>query len=200
MGGLDMRWILALFTMAVLAMCAMRFAGGEVSGVRDEVAVAIQQLQPVVSDDRARALAQVFDRAGYENDIDPFLLVAISMRESSLLLKAEDGRYVGSRGERGLLQIHGVALRFRPDGCSKQLKKAFCQVHTGARFLDYCRGMCGGSPWRWVAAYGMSGCPSEEKAGMAVGPRIAHKYYMKIRGTGWSNETARYPRGEGKVR
>jgi len=149
------------------------------------VSDAVQILQPATRDDRARMLAGHFLDAAAENWIDPLLLVALSMRESSLLERADTGEYSGALGEAGLLQVHGVALRHRPSDCDLPLIGARCQVHTGARFLGYVRALCEGSMWRWVAAYGMSQCPSEESARADPGTRLARRYYQEINGLDW---------------
>jgi hypothetical protein len=76
-------------------------------------------------------------------------------------------------------------LQFRPVGCSKELPGARCQIFTGTRWLAYARRTCPGSVWRWVAAYGMRRCPTEQEAGMRRGPRVAKRHYMTIGGTQW---------------
>ena len=83
------------------------------------------------------------------------------------------------------MQVHGVALQFRPDECSPMLEGAECQIRTGARFLAYCREACPGSQWRWVGAYGMSRCPSEQEAGMMPSVRVLARYHQEIGGSGW---------------
>ena len=50
---------------------------------------------------RARRMADLFVRAGHDHDVDPWLLVAIALRESGGNPDA-----VGQRGELGLMQLH----------------------------------------------------------------------------------------------
>jgi len=150
-----------------------------------EVAAAIRRLQPATSDERAERLAGVFTGAGHETRIDPLLLVAIAMRESSLSEDVEQLERLGARGERGLLQIHGAALRVRPEACGPELEGAHCQVYTGALWLARVRDACEGSTWRWVAAYGRSRCPSEAEARADRAAAIAASYYALAGGREW---------------
>lgn len=52
-------------------------------------------------EDRVRRYAHAFVDAGAEHGVDPWLLAAIAMHESGLSPGA-----VGSRGERGIMQLH----------------------------------------------------------------------------------------------
>jgi hypothetical protein len=133
------------------------------------IAAGIVNLQPAADLERATELASVFQAAASRHKLDPLLLVAISFRESSLRRSVEERRKLGALGELGLMQSHGAALRFRPADCDRRLVGARCQVETGAAFLSEARRQCGGSWWRWVAAYGMRACPSEERARDMVG-------------------------------
>lgn len=148
------------------------------------VATAIRRLQPAADEERAAALAAVFVEAGREAAIDPLLLVAIAMRESSLSERVERLERLGAVGELGLMQIHpqGPALRLRPQECSAELEGARCQVRTGARWLAFVRERCPGTTWRWVAAYGLSRCPSEEEARVDRNALRAESLYARARG------------------
>lgn len=125
-------------------------------------------------------LSDAFRAAGKESKIDPFLLVAISSRESSIIPGV-----VGSLGERGLMQVHGVALSARPDECSDLLASISCQVRTGARWLAWARDQCPGPTERWLSAYGRSRCPSLTVARNDRGVRIVKSRYIKIGGKQW---------------
>lgn len=149
------------------------------------IADAIQILQPSARTETARRWAGVFRNAGNETWIDPLLLVALSMRESSLLEAAETGEYRGQLGEAGLLQVHGAALAWRPSDCDLPLVGARCQIHTGARVLQYWREACPGSTYRWVSAYGRGECPSEAEARSEGGVRLARRYYLGVGGERW---------------
>lgn len=150
-----------------------------------EVAAAVRRLQPAVGDDRAEQLAGVFVGAGHETRLDPLLLVAIAMRESSLREDVERLERLGARGERGLMQCHGAALRARPAACGPELEGAHCQVYTGAMWLARVRDACEGSTWVWVAAYGRSRCPSEAEARADRATAIAASYYALAGGRSW---------------
>jgi hypothetical protein len=154
----------------------------------DEVATvvrAIRRLQPATDDERAARLAGIFVGAGHETRIDPLLLVAIAMRESSLSEDVEQLERLGSRGERGLMQCHGAALRVRPTGCGEDLQGAHCQVYTGAMWLAWVRDHCEGSMWVTVAAYGRRRCPSESEARADRNAAIAASYYSLAGGVDW---------------
>ena len=114
------------------------------------------------------------------------LIVSLVMRESSFRLDVEEGDTLGALGEVGLMQTHGVALRFAPDGC-QLAGDARCQIATGVRFLAFVRDRCPGSPWRWVASYGMSHCATEEEARRDSATRRAFDYYRQLGGEGWAD-------------
>lgn len=151
----------------------------------DAVAVAVRRLQPAVGLERADALAAVMVAAGAEVDVDPLLLVAIAMRESSLSLRVERLDRRGARGELGLMQCWGAALELRPAGCDEQLHGADCQVRTGARWLAHARERCPGSTARWVMAYGAGRCPSEAEAHGDRLVAIARSHYARVGGERW---------------
>ncbi|MCK9355618.1 MAG: hypothetical protein M0R22_00495 [Dehalococcoidia bacterium] len=153
-----------------------------------EVIAAILALQPATTPERAARLAGIFAGAGHETRIDPLLLVAIAMRESSLREDVEQLKRLGRRGERGLLQLmpRGVALSHRPEACGPELEGAHCQVYAGAMWLAHLRDeQCPGSTWRWVAAFGWSRCPNEHEARADRNANIAASYYAQVGGTRW---------------
>jgi len=178
-------WIIALLTVAFVGWSMMRLVYGSDGPTTADVARGVQTLQPGADDDRAARLASVFSTAGQRHEIDPLLLVAIAFRESSLSPEVELHRRRGQLGEGGLMQVHGVALTRRPHYCPTPLPDAECQVETGAAWLAEVRETCGGSWWRWVAAYGMARCPSENDARSADSARTAHRYYRRIGGAQW---------------
>lgn len=147
----------------------------------------ILTLQPSLDEDRARRLAGLIVEASEESELEPALVVAVANRESAFLPEVESLELLGSRGERGLLQVHGAGLVFRPDGCSTRLEGARCQIETGARFLAWVRDRCGGSTWRWLGAYGMSRCPSEDEARQLKSTRVARRHYDAINGQRWTD-------------
>ncbi len=155
----------------------------------DEVAVvasAIRTLQPAASQERASRLAGVFVQAGRDVAIEPLILVSISRRESSFFPSVENLTKLGtSRQERGLMQNHGIALNFRPEGCPRTLEGAECQVGCGARYLAHAREECPGSPWRWVSYYGTGVCRSEAQSRRDWQAQLAHNYYVAAGGQEW---------------
>jgi hypothetical protein len=187
--------MLAFVLCAVLAHCPLcesgvgRVVESEALGcdARCQVELGIRRLQPAASEERAQALAEVFVAAGAEANLDPLLLVAIAMRESSLHPAVEQLAKRGSVGELGLMQINpaGPALRMRPQDCPETLEGAACQVRTGARFLAFTMAHCPGSWSRGVSAYGRSSCPSDEEATADRNVVRARRYYEQAGGRGW---------------
>lgn len=184
--GIVIAIVLAVLTSAFICAC-VRACEGLADGCDEvcTVALAVQRLQPAADDERAEELAGHFIAAGEETGFDPLLLLAIARRESSLAESVERLERLGSRGERGLLQVHGAALRARPRDCPASLEGARCQVRTGARWLAYVRDRCQGSTWVTVAAYGWSRCPSEGEARRDRNAAIAASYYAMAGGTEW---------------
>lgn len=164
---------------------ALAYPGDE---QEEAVAAAIVMLQPATTPERAERLAGVFVGAAHETRLDPLLLVAIAMRESSLREDVERLERLGHRGERGLLQImpRGAAISHRPAECSPDLEGAHCQIYTGAMWLAHLRDeQCPGSTWRWVASFGWSRCPSEREAHADRNANIAASYYSSVGGREW---------------
>jgi hypothetical protein len=166
----------------VTVMGLARFVEGDGGEDLREVATAILTLQPAADLERADTLAEVFRDAARDHDHDPLLLVAIGFRESSFALEVEQHRRLGDLGEGGLMQTHGAALRYRPRDCPLPLPGARCQVQTGAAWLAEAREHCGGSRWRWVAAYGLGMCPSEAMAREDGATIVARRHYLRIGG------------------
>ncbi len=152
------------------------------------VAAAIRTLQPAADEGRAARLAEFFVAAGEESVIDPRLLVALAMRESSLHPAVEALTRRGAANELGLMQIHPRnrrALEMRPEGCDAELSTARCQITTGARWLAFSREMCPGSTWRWLVFYGSGRCRPEAEARADRTAAIAASYYVQAGGTEW---------------
>jgi len=176
--------LVALFAAVMLILLVLIFSR-TAHCCESDVCNAMRILQPAMSEERAETLADIFESAGEETEIDPLLLVAIAFRESSFSERVERLEHRGSLGELGLLQVHGAALRMRPEGCSETLEGAACQIRTGARWLAFVRERCPGSTWRWLAAYGRGRCISEQDARGDRSARIAASYYRRIGGVRW---------------
>lgn len=154
----------------------------------EQVASAIKTLQPAANEQRANRLAELIVDAATESDLDPLLIVAVAMRESSFNPAVESLMVKGSRGELGLLQVHPKnrrALDMRPDDCDRGLSTARCQIVTGARWLAYSRSTCPGSTWRWIVAYGSGQCVSEKAARINRGAAVAASFYARVGGVDW---------------
>jgi len=170
-------------TIRILALMFL-FALSVSANDESPTVTAIRALQPIHEEETVATWAYLFDRAGRSADLDPLLLVSIAFRESSLL----EGR-IGSRGEVGLMQLHGAALQFLPRGCPPD--EVECSIRGGAAYLSYCREFCGGSWNRWVGAYGMSRCPTETIARSEPSVVRVREIYRQIQGSNWNNETTR---------
>lgn len=68
--------------------------------------------------------------ASVENDVDPFLLLAMAEIESSINPKA-----VGRVGEIGLMQIRPTTAQWMKRSCD--LKNVYCNLSVGALYLSY---------------------------------------------------------------
>jgi hypothetical protein len=112
---------------------------------------------------RLESFARLFDQAAVAHEMDPWLLVAMAVRESGLYPHAE-----GAIGERGLVQLHprgiGARVRFvrnnqyfrqcraRPDGCQAEVLDEGAEHFQGwlarcgseaSALGGYNRGRCG---------------------------------------------------------
>jgi len=182
-GWCDVAVIVAFLLASAMAIGAQCDAEANDTTALDELRVsdALRELADV-DDERAERLAVIIEDAGEQHGIDPLLLVAIGMRESGWQERYERLQRFGSMGEVGLMQTHGVALRFRPAGCTAELRGARCQIETGAAFLAHVRSHCRGPIEVWVGAYGMSACPTVELAAMHQSVRRVRRYYEMIGG------------------
>lgn len=124
----------------------------------DSLVEAIIKLQPSYADrrHRARRLAEIIREPAAEYGINPFIALAIAMKESSLLPNR-----MGALGEEGYWQVmpRGYARRVCSGGCEPSSPR--CNARTAICYMDHVRSLCGDSPWVWVNAYGMRRCPRE---------------------------------------
>jgi len=171
-----MRNLLMLFVFVLLLVIpAITFGEG--------ITNAITTLQPDIGVARANKLAGYIIYSGDENKIDPLLITSIIMAESSFSYDVETGVRRGKRGERGLMQLFGAALRVLPD-CNPRLD-VFCNIRAGTKFLSDKRNSCPGSTYRWVSSYRRKRCASEKQAGMDYHVRQIKEYYDRVGGNQW---------------
>jgi len=144
--------------------------------------VACQRLQPRLTDQAAMTWAKGLRRAARDANVDPYLLAAMVMRESSFDPRVATGAKRGALGEIGPLQLHprGVALRYLPPGCPAT--NPGCNLRAGALYLAAVRERCPGSWARWVGSYGSRGCMSESRALTHRSVRRLRRFYCRIRG------------------
>ena len=149
-----------------------------------DLAAGIQILQPRLKAEDARTWAQAIRIADEEAEIgNPWLLAAMVRRESSFFDTVFKGTKRGrKRNEIGALQLHSVALRVGTERakCGKTPSPG-CLLRAGAHWLAYSRETCKGSTWRWMAAYGLSYCPSERQARRYKHTRRAKMFYDNMR-------------------
>jgi soluble lytic murein transglycosylase-like protein len=113
---------------------------------------------------RAALLVNAVIEASDEYGLDPLLVAVIISRESSW-----DEKAIGSRGEVGLMQVHGVAAQ------GQDLKTARGQIKAGARWLrlslDKCKTLEGA-----LSAYGTGECTLKN---FALSRVHYYKYVLK---------------------
>jgi hypothetical protein len=110
----------------------------------------------IAADDEARrGMAELIADAARAHDVPPLLLTVMAKRESSFATDA-----VGSLGERGVLQVHGLAAR----GCD--LSTASGQLACGARWLRLAYDKCG--TWESaITAYAAGYCHAPKDSSLA---------------------------------
>lgn len=103
-----------------------------------------------------RDMATMIAEAAEAAQVPPLLLTVLAKRESSFSKDA-----IGSRGEVGILQVHGLAAR----GCD--LSTAEGQLACGAKWLRKAFDMCGS--WeRAIAAYAAGYCSAPKDSKLAT--------------------------------
>lgn len=101
---------------------------------------------------RAEAVAPLLEAAAERHALDPLVLAAVMVRESSARMHV-----VGARGEKGYMQI-------KPDGMAKlkcpdlNLDDPKENVECGARLLVMARERCGGDVRNWIGTYNGRRC------------------------------------------
>jgi hypothetical protein len=108
------------------------------------------------NDEARRAMAKMIADASRDHDVPPLLLTVMAKRESSFATDA-----IGqSRGEVGLLQVHGLAAR----GCD--LSTGEGQLACGARWLRLAYDKCG--TWESaITAYAAGYCHAPKDSSLA---------------------------------
>jgi hypothetical protein len=113
-------------------------------------------------------------RASLATGLDPELIAAIAWRESRFDQRVIDGEKLGKVGERGLMQVHGVAAR----GC--ELLSVAKQLDCGARWLRRQIDKCGGDVVGGIARY-MSGYTCEPTGGFRRTCKSRYYLYQRIK-------------------
>jgi len=153
----------------------------------EPVALGIMRLQPGLDATGATAWSRAIRREANARQLDPLIVVALVMRESSFHPDVAEGRRRGRLGEVGALQVMpgGYAMRFAPPDCRDQTD-ARCSIATGCAYLAHLRDhACPGSTWRWVAAYRWRTCPSEDAARRDRGALRLRELYERAGGRSW---------------
>lgn len=169
-------YVLALFAVVIGFLTLCEPAQGQ------PLAEAVGRLQPRLTPQARATWAKAIADATAQHGLDPYLVAAMVMRESSFRADVAEGRRRGKLGEVGPLQVHGVAWRFAPPGCTAKRGDARCWLQTGVNFLAHHRKACPGSTARWVASYAMRRCPSEATAKRSKTVRNARRWYAVAKG------------------
>lgn len=132
----------------------------------DQLTEAMVRLQPgrfEAGDPEAKRIAGIVRDAALRFGQDPYVALAIARRESSFDPRVEDGRIVGSLGERGFFQVYPNGAAEKTCGGCDQTDPT-CNAHTAMCWLSLRRQECGESPWVYVGAYGRKKCPKRWEA------------------------------------
>jgi soluble lytic murein transglycosylase-like protein len=120
----------------------------------------------------ARRLADIIYTAAREHGVDPFLALSMAYRESSLLPSVGRGERVGALGEEGYFQVMPSSYPRRVCGEGRNMGQPRANADTAMCYVAHVREVCEShDPWVYVAAYGMRGCPSPERARQLPSPR-----------------------------
>lgn len=138
---------------------------GPASDIVNGIAAAMDRLtrvaprHPVQRDSEwRRELAEMIVAAADVHGVDPFLLLTVAFCESTLRPAV-----LGSLGERGLGQVHGVAAK----GCDLSTPQG--EIECTARHLALCRTLCDGSTAQTLARYATGGVCKPRKGGRLDG-------------------------------
>lgn len=111
---------------------------------------------------RAPALSKVIVDTARERGLDPYVISVVVAFESSFNEKVHDG----SVGERGLMQVHGLALtQARQQGYD--LNTSAGQLAAGSDYLARCSDRCGPTLLGTLSAYQSGRCSTK-----ATGPKL----------------------------
>lgn len=125
---------------------------------------------------RAEALGNLIDEVADERHLDPFVVAVVTRHESSFYEKPNlVNEFPNSRGEIGLMQVHGIALK----NALRQgydMKTSEGQLKAGSDHLVLSASLCDGSLYQTLSKYQTGSCRSK-----AYGPRLRTKKIRKIR-------------------
>ena len=180
-----MKQIFVILAFTITMLCLPQLVHSVVNASEnmvEVVQVAIQELAPRVSDERAEELAEYITEHAEESEIDPLLVTAIIMRESSFSYAMQTGKRVGPPPQNcvGLMQIYPYGAAHKLGGFL-DLTDADVNIRTGVMWLEYVGSVCGDTHWQWVAAYGRSECPDYHTARRDDAAITARRLYCQIR-------------------
>lgn len=152
----------------------------------DRLVQTIIKLQPSYEGQRgkARYLAELIIESAAEYAVNPYIVLSVAMKESSLL-----PNQIGGLGEQGFFQVmpRGYARRVCSGGCDSA--SASCNARTAICYLDHVRELCGDDPSIYVLAYGMSSCPTNLASAIQSRPvRRARGFLVDAVGEEEANE------------
>jgi soluble lytic murein transglycosylase-like protein len=125
--------------------------GDDLAAVRQHVETFHRNVGPQKRN-RALALVPLVIEAAHKAGIDPLLLAHRVSAESSWRQSV-----VGDAGERGLVQVHGVAAK------GYDLTTPRGQLEAGAAWLRACLDMCNGDLTQSITAYRVGRCKTTDK-------------------------------------
>lgn len=137
---------------------------------------------PILKDDQWRKnWTEAIHIASEEYEIPPLLLTAMGFLEGSFQRRVFSGERVGkARGEVGIWQLHGEALRRAR--ARFDLDTHVGQARAGAYWLRECIDHCGGDLEAGLAVYACGRCrtPKGSRAERAVSERL--RLWKKLKG------------------
>lgn len=140
----------------------------------DRLTAAVVELQPWYRrrPNRARRLADIIYTAAREHGVDPWIALSMAYRESSLAPNVGRGDRLGALGEEGYFQVMPSSYPRRVCGQGRDMGQPRANADTAMCYVAHVREVCeSDDPWVYVAAYGMRGCPSPERARRLPSPR-----------------------------
>lgn len=131
-------------------------------------------VHPEANTDLKRDVSIGIAQAAMSTGLDPELIAAVAWRESRFSRGVFSLDRRGAIGEKGLMQVHGVAAK----GCD--LSTAQGQIMCGAKWLKHSIDRCNGDTVGGIARY-MSGYECKPTGGFGKTCRSRNNLYKRLR-------------------